>query len=133
MREILYRGKRIDNGEWVYGIPVPITINCYDKGVEIIEEDGIEYDELDYFHPLFSSERVIPKSVSQFTGLIDKNGKKIFEGDIVKGIFYGFPLPIENFVLTIGWQEDVAGYKANYFEDVEVIGNIHDNPELIGG
>ena len=65
--------------------------------------------------------------------MTDKNGKKIFEGDIVKGTFLGFPVSIKDYVFSISWQEDVTGYRANYFENVEVISNIHDNPELLKG
>ena len=74
---------------------------------------------------------VIPETVGQYIGLTDKNGTKIFDGDIVKGTFLGFPIPVEDYVFSICWQEDVTGYRANYFENVEVIGNIYDNPELL--
>lgn len=120
MREIIFRGKT-EKGEWVYG--------------DLLHPDlyGNGYSIEDFTKGKNNCFDVIPETVGQYTGLTDKNGTKIFEGDIVKGTFYGFPMPIENYVFTIGWQEDVAGYKANYFENVEVIGNIHDNPELIGG
>jgi uncharacterized phage protein (TIGR01671 family) len=121
MREILFRGKRKDNGEWVYGA----LYSYYDFKRTIVQ---ILTDRTNGIPDAYE---VIPETVGQFIDITDKNGKKVFEGDIVKGIFYGFPLPIENFVLTIGWQEDIAGYGANYFENVEVIGNIHDNPELL--
>ena len=65
--------------------------------------------------------------------MTDKHGKKIFEGDIVKGTFLGFPVSIKDYVFSISWQEDITGYRANYFENVEVISNIHDNPELLKG
>lgn len=120
MREILFRGKT-EKGEWVYG-DLLHPDNC-GNGYSI--EDFTKYK-----NNCFD---VIPETVGQYTGLTDKNGKRIFEGDIVKGTFYGYPMPFENYVFVIGWQEDVAGYKANYFENVEVIGNIHDNNELIGG
>lgn len=141
MREILFRGKRIDNGEWVEGYLVPITINCYDKGYEIIEPDGIEYDELDGYHPLFSSDRVDPATVGQYTGLQDKNGRKIFEGDIVdcwsegvnaKGTVQqrkdGLWIIYPNWQKTIMWGLCPDEY---CHTTVEVIGNIHDNPELL--
>ena len=119
MREILFRGKRTDNDEWIEG--------CFlDKN-----NIGIFYDDTEEFDCTVNIFSVIPKTVGQYTGLIDKNGIKIFEGDIVKGTFLGFPIPIEDDVFSICWQEDVAGYKANYFENVEVIGNIYDNPELL--
>lgn len=120
MRDILFRGKT-EKGEWVYGD----LLHPDDCGNGYSIEDSTKYK-----NNCFD---VIPETAGQYTGLTDKNGKRIFEGDIVKGTFYGYPMPIENYVFVIGWQEDVAGYKANYFENVEVIGNIYDNNELIGG
>ena len=113
MREILFRGRDI-SGQWHYGVPLMFNEDyvCIAKLNE--HNKTVEY-----------------KTLGQYTGLTDKNGKKIFEGDIVKGTFLGFPIPIEDDVFSICWQEDVAGYMANSFEDVEVIGNIYDNPELL--
>ena len=145
LREIIFRGKRIDNGKWVEGIPVQITINCYEKGVEIIEKEGIEYDELDYYHPSFSSYRVIPETVGQYTGLTDKNGVKIFEGDVcrfrewtngdmcwVGKVHYEH----QQFVISGGKNKECPTefllVMSRFIpENIEVIGNIHDNPELL--
>lgn len=128
MREILFRGKRIDNGEWVYGTYLHQTLFYGDP---VDDHWIIEHGEFDI--DFYDAYRVISETVGQYTNLTDKNGKKIFEWDIVKGTFLGFPSPLQDYVLTIGWQEDVAGYGANYFENIEVIGNIHDNPELAKG
>lgn len=71
-------------------------------------------------------------TVCQYTGLKDKNGKEIYEGDILHGKFYGYPFPcIETF--TVKWHKADAGFLANYFNNAEceVIGNIFDNPELL--
>ena len=77
--------------------------------------------------------REIP--IMQYTGLKDKNGKEIYEGDILKGTFYGFPMPEYDYVFQIYWDEKEKGFMASYFEpsECEVIGNIYDNPELLGG
>ena len=70
----------------------------------------------------------------QYTGLHDKNGKEIYEGDILKGTFYGFPMPEYDYAFQIYWDEKEKGFMASYFEpsECEVIGNIYDNPELLG-
>lgn len=123
MREILFRGKRTNDYEWIEG-SLCTTIPS--------DEDFYTISYFD-FEGYYIEEKVIPETVGQYTGLTDKNGKKIFEGDIVKGTFLGFPVSIKDYVFSISWQEDITGYGANYFENVEVISNIHDNPELLKG
>ena len=144
MREILFRGKREDNGEWVYGNLIYRRIWKTDVCVIRVFDSGFDnYEECD----------VIPETVGQYTGLTDKNGKKIFEGDIVKCldmineiefisvVEFGNP----NGTYSWGWQlKHIKGDKPNFdillwveMEEIgayiEVIGNIHDNPELMRG
>ena len=134
MREILFRGKRVDNGEWVYGAYYKQEYVYGDEKVAhciITTKDVLSNDLwLDY-------EEVIPETVGQFTGLTDKNGKKIFEGDIVdilteneeRGVItYNdgcFIVEADGFIITF--------IDHLYGTDVEVIGNIHDNHELLKG
>jgi len=125
MREILFRGKRLDNGEWVEGNFVNLWLIHYKKHQPIITDDkGVSFD-------------VDPSTVGQYTGLTDKNGKRIFEGDIVEGRDYD----AEDGYGVVNW-EDGAFYVSNdswngtfcdnyWGYDFEVIGNIHDNPELL--
>jgi len=132
MREILFRSKRKDNGEWVIGCLV------YDSQHTCIRDFGYEYFEVD------------PETVCEYTGLTDKNGKKIFEGDIVKlappDEDFSLHNPKEERILEVVFFEGMfavdmhrwwkyghgrcalEGYEA---ERLEVIGNIHDNPDLI--
>lgn len=157
MREILFRGKRIDNGNWVEGVYFP--------------ENGREKATIFYGMGFCLGTEVIPETVGQYTGLCDKNGKKIFEGDIVKQTFeknvafatidpwcedeyadlYGEDvgvvviLPskgacIKNPVIhravngdTTQDGEVVKMYKNICQGRCEVIGTIHDNPELLEG
>lgn len=142
MREIKFRGKRVDNGKWVYGWYAPLV--CNDKTVisNIRNSNGTDY-------------RIIPETIGQFTGLCDKNGNEIYEGDIVskpyergKIIFnrigYDGNTGLSGFVYVWAGKEWVYErkdydthepfYECNNdidLREIEVVGNIHDNPELL--
>ena len=138
MREILFRAKRIDNGEWIEGdlVHAPdgrTAVSTYDDLVE-----------------------TVPETVCQYTGLTDKNGRKIFEGDIITYQHDNDDCPFPNkdtkrrvgrvyfqefrscFAVAEGRNgsdminQDLFKYDQNG-NRVQVIGNIFDNPELIGG
>ena len=126
MRDIIFRGKRTDNGEWVYGAPTKDS-----HGETVMVESVYECEEYNCrgANCLYVDEN----TVGQYTGLTDKNGTKIFEGDIVKikgkirYIFYG----------TSSFRHTNYGEYAAELQDVftekycEIIGNIYDNPELL--
>lgn len=140
MREILFRGKRIDNGEWVYGVAFP--------------HDNAGAVTMFFQHPLDGSlegREVDPSTVGQYTGLTDKGGKKIFEGDIVKAYSSYFngecyrehevikPVAYDCGGFFLGSRDDDSeGWLGDWCiscddtqDFIEVIGNIHDNPELL--
>lgn len=137
MREILFRGKRTDNGEWVEGYFATHTIcTVYDTYLApVIEKipQSIYGDDTTW--------EIIPETRGEFTGLTDKNGRRIFEGDIVRhDVNYHdmvISYDVENWD---GWlYEDIDDNMQAYsicefcLNDIEVIGNIHDNPELLEG
>ena len=130
MREILFRGKRTDNSEWVYGDLIQ-NIDC----LKIREQEKS-------IKKIAKSYEVDPETVGQFTGLLDKNGKKIFEGDIVLGLFL-FDMSINAVVkfrdgaFGLEWHRGEI-IEFNAFTSLcnityEIIGNIYDNPELLEG
>ena len=133
MREILFKAKRIDNGEWVEGYLVKACQNTYPNGYEIIDKNGINYDELDCWQSSFTSYEVDEKTICQYTGLVDKNGNKIWENDIVR-------LDEDFYIVT--WEEGDAMF---VLEDVgliepfknadskwcEVVGNTIDSTEFL--
>lgn len=135
MREILFRGKRRDNGEWIIGYYLVVDSISYILPKKYFLNGIVEVD---------------PATVGQDTGLTDKNGVKIFDGDIVRYIYEpgesfwnanqlsvvvwehtGFKLDgiigTNKFALLNGWMVSVPCDK-NFFE---AIGNIHDTPELL--
>ena len=125
MREILFRGKRKDNGKWVEGhygeyYSGKENVSCISIPKETIS-GSLCYD-------------VIPETVGQYTGLTDKNGRRVFEGDILHAAQGDF---------VVRWSESICSFVAGEKERMrpcmnsgtmnccEVIGNIFDNPELL--
>ncbi|MBQ1474386.1 MAG: hypothetical protein IIZ32_03705 [Ruminococcus sp.] len=135
MREILFRGKRIDNDKWIEGSLVVAGDYCC-----ILPADENSVHPTDY--PYLDSETgtidghlipVDPSTVGQYTGLTDKNGKKIFEGDIVDCLeYYGevYYDPDCCFDIRDNTSEMCGGFIGDY-NSLEVVGNIHDNSELL--
>lgn len=149
-REILFRGKRVDNGEWVEGyyteLPIgSLAATIFSNDDEIVCEDTASYiisvftkQHSNYSNscPLEAVEcekyEIAPETIGQYTGLTDRNGVKIFEGDIIKGK--------GGIVYAVEYSQNIAGYISRGFgvlsrpcmnigtmKYYEAIGNIHDN------
>ena len=136
MREILFRGKRKDNGEWVQGQLLHFKASVGTEELAIIVE-GCEWDNSNEWFNLGKRAKVFPETIGQYTGLTDKNGTKIFEGDIVESVYYHFKgvVIFDEYCRFVIKDVIEGGYYlvAHNNNDCIVIGNIHDNPELLGG
>lgn len=138
MREILFRGKRKYNGEWVYGGYFHETLYY---GDEVDRHWIIIYGEFDYDN--YETYEVIPESVGEYTGLTDKNGTPIYEGDVIAGALRWAEKKKSGVVTFKDGSFGLIWYRGeakqfNAFTSMcnveyEVIDNIHDNPELLKG
>ena len=144
IREVIFRGKRTDNGKWECGdLLSPNEFNAIPHIVYIAYLN--EYGDIGEI-----STPVIPETVGQFTGLTDKNGVRIFEGDILKSTIKIIDCDDEEFSISpydredigiVEWRKDgfmiahKSGTWARSFYGCEnyVIGNIHDNPKILKG
>ena len=121
MREILFRGKRKDNGEWIEGLPQKMWGDWH----------IINSDDENTAYP------IDPETLCQFTGLTDKNGEQIWENDIIKH-------EISDTIGAVKWyEEDYVGWcvddvvideqqlTVEMWSECDVIGNIFNNPELL--
>lgn len=135
-REILFRGQRVDNKELVYGYVFPVVIN------EVLRYFIIPCDTYCPKHITIKELQVevIPKTIGQFTGLTDKNGVKIFEGDVLKSNMYNKKwivdfTPCDGLKLAIKYEDDFKingifqtheDWSYNKISSCEIIGNIHE-------
>lgn len=139
MREVMFRGKRVSDGTWVYGDL--LTQYPHHNGATIVEHGCIHHE-------------VDPDTVAQFIGMYDKNNKKIYYEDIFASEKYPFTSNGErNYLAIVRWFDDASAFGCEIIKvsnrisgisdgvysflegngsDFEVIGNIHDNPELLG-
>ncbi|EJY7005290.1 hypothetical protein OGI74_000508 [Listeria monocytogenes] len=132
MREIEFRGKRIDNGEWVYGN----LMQFEDSATFIFADERKGASTLTYAHFIINNMHAIDeKTIGQYTVLKDKNGKKIFEGDIVDISVYDrldwSSIKGKVVFLNGAWLVEDVGHFAITLQsetnEIEIIGNVHEN------
>lgn len=152
-REIKFRGKMIPENEWIFGtiLRIPAPPVCFGKSET--DKYYIQFPDPRYMpdwnmpYKMVQGE-VNPDTIGQYTGLHDKNGKEIYEEDVVKITNKNSKvIPIKPLIAQIVWSEEYLAYilittsvkdafenLGDYIDyDIEVIGNIYDNPELLGG
>lgn len=146
MREILFKGKRKDNGEWVEGSLITSINRAW---ISSEKTDSQRLRSISNTNAIWRSIEIIPDTICQFTGLYDKNGKRIWENDIIKYHFGEICAPIkygcyqncfdsqktEHVGFYVDWSDDKClrkdlGFWINMVGTMQV-GNIFDNPELL--
>lgn len=145
-REIKFRGKMIPENEWIFGtiLRIPAPPVCFGKSET--DKYYIQFPDPRYMpdwnmpYKMVQGE-VNPDTIGQYTGLKDENGKEIYRGDIVQGLFADQEeSEIKGQVIYSKGQASYIVIASNndewelgYLDNLEVIGNIYDNPELLGG
>lgn len=121
MREILFRGKREDNGEWVYGYYVRLPDVTGSVHLMYVPAENPDESNAVYY--------IDPKTLGQYTGFKDKKGNFIFEGDIID---FDYDIRVVKWLKKYGcWGVDDGVTTLDELENVEVSGNIYDNSELL--
>ena len=124
MREILFRGKCVGSGEWIYG-----NLNYYPDinraFIRLWPDENKRKDTLET--------EVLKDTVGQYTGMCDKNGRKIFEGDIIELTGDNFFIVFVDGCFRLSKNTGYFWTLHNLYSAIEVIGNVYDNPELLKG
>lgn len=146
-RQIVFRGKRIKDGKWICGNLADYSMKVFNTTIDkkVIFGNIVSFA-TDNFGYVVDDCAVDPETIGQFTGLLDRNGKEIYEGDIitVKGRYPRVVLwdkmmwalmPTEYYHDEVLWVMNLQHPRVDWWEEFadefEIIGNIHDNPSLI--
>ena len=135
MREIVVRGKSAKDGKWFTGQLLHFKSPVSKRELNIVVE-GCEFDDSNEWFNIGRRAKVVPETIGQYTGFTDKNGKKIFEGDIIRKTNEGRHPQIftANIHTNFRVNEEVYYSPCDHFTEsceYEIIGNIHDNSELL--
>lgn len=143
MREILFKGKRKDNGEWIEGSLITSINRAW---ISSEKTDSQRLRSISNTDAIWRSIEIIPKTLCQFTGLCDKNGKRIWENDIVNHNGEYAPVKFGMYCSSFDYGNYNFGFYVDFPEEtfyrkelgywcrkVEASGNVFDNPELLQG
>jgi hypothetical protein len=150
MREILFRGKCVQTDEWIKGSLIIDENNRYYIGRAVTPKVPVSFGVMPSRQNGKTRERFIgigfvmvyPETVGEFTGLTDKNGKPVFEGDIVKGLFLHMRsvngvVIFQDGAFGLEWMRgdihEYTPFTSMWDVKYEIIGNVHDNPGLLKG
>lgn len=137
-REIKFRGKSLDNGEWKYGSLLSIEDTCF-----IIEDGDFDFNYITEDHAFWfdcTEKEVNPDTVGQYTGLKDRDGKEIWEGDIVMVDYRDEDYPSPTFPFVVMFSDGAFCFAEDEespwgticdIDILEVVGNVHDNFDLL--
>ncbi len=129
MRNYIFRAKRSLINKWVEGYLAGYDLICPEEPEDVIDALGTYYGDRAYAGFI----NINPETISQFTGMHDIHGNRIFEGDIVTALMDYGPAGMNRTAICIEFDINAGGYEWQYFDldTLEIIGNKYDNPELL--